>query len=199
MKIEDFQNMLRLDLTCFTRFAFNILHPHAQYQHNWHVDLMARALTQVSNGEIKRLIITMPPCMLKSHCVSIAWPAWELGRDPLKKFLCLHASNALGRDLDAACLELMESRRFRALFPSTRIGLKKNKLCTSFGGHRQFMPINGRLTGLGADIIIIDDPISTTDARDPKARQLLHQQFDDNILQRLNNKKDGAIVLVMQR
>lgn len=199
MKIEDFQNILRHDLTSFTRFGFDILNPHAQYQHNWHIDLMARALTQVSNGEIKRLIITMPPRMLKSHCVSIAWPAWLLGRDPLKKFLCLHASNALGRDLDEACFDLMSSPRYRALFPSTKLSLKKNKLCTSFGGHRQFMPINGRLTGLGADFIIIDDPISTADARDPKARQLLHQQFDDNILQRLNNKKDGAIVLVMQR
>lgn len=199
MKIEDYLNLLRHDLTSFTRFGFDTLHPHAEYQHNWHVELMARALTQVSNGEIKRLIITMPPRMLKSHCVSIAWPAWELGRDPLKKFLCLHASNALGRDLDEACFDLMSSPRYRALFPGTKLNLKKNKLCTSFGGHRQFMPINGRLTGLGADIVIIDDPISTADARDAKARQQLHEQFDDNILQRLNNKKDGSIVLVMQR
>ena len=197
MKIEDFQNMLRHDLTCFTRFAFNILNLHAEYQHNWHIDAIAWALMQVEAGNIKRLIINMPPRTLKSHCASIAFPAWLLGRDPLKKILYLHASSALGRDLDEACFDLMTSSRYRGLFPSTRTTLKKNKICTNFGGHRQFMSINGRLTGLGADIVIIDDPISTADARDPKARQLLHQQFDDNISQRLNN--DGAIVLVMQR
>jgi hypothetical protein len=197
MKIEDFQNMLRHDLTSFTRFAFDILQPHAEYHHNWHIDAIAYALAQVDVGNIKRLIINMPPRTLKSHCTSIAFPAWLLGRDPRQKILCLHGSNALGRDLDEACFDLMSSPRYRAFFLSTRVTLKKNKIGTSFGGHRQFMPINGRLTGLGADIVIIDDPISTADARDPKARLLLHQQFDDNISQRLNN--DGAIILVMQR
>lgn len=197
MKSEDFKNMLRHDLTSFTRFAYDILNPYEEYQHNWHIDAIAWALAQVSEGKIKRLIINMPPRTLKSHCTSIAWPAWMLGRDPLKKILCLHASTALGRDFDEGCFDLMSSPRYRAVFPSTQIKLKTNKLCTSFGGHRQFMPINGRLTGLGADVVIIDDPISTADARDPKARLQLHQQFDDNISQRLNN--DGAIVLVMQR
>lgn len=198
MKIKDYQKILRYDLISFTRFAFDILHYHEEYHHNWHIDVLAQALMQVSEGKIKRLIINMPPRTLKSHCISIAWVAYMLGRDPRQKFLCLHASNALGRDLDEACHELMQSPRYRALFPSTRITLKKNKISTSFGGHRQFMPTNGRLTGLGADFVIIDDPISTADARDPKARLLLHQQFDDNVSQRLNNT-DGRIVVVMQR
>lgn len=199
MNSEDIKDLYRHDFGCFIRCAFGILHPHTPLQDNWHIDLIANYLKLVSDGNIKRLIINMPPRMLKSECVSIAWPAWVLGRDPFKKILCLHASNALGRDLDEVCHELMQSARYRALFPSMRTNLKKNKICTSFGGHRQFMQINGRLTGLGADIVIIDDPISTDDAHDEKARQKLHQQFDDNILQRLNNKKDGAIVLVMQR
>lgn len=197
MKNEDFQKILRHDLTSFMRFAFSILQPHAEYHHNWHINAIAHALMQVSEGKTKRLIINMPPRTLKSHCASIAFPAWLLGRDPRQKILCLHASNALGCDLDEACFDLMSSPRYRAFFPSARTTLKKNKICTNFGGHRQFMSINGRLTGLGADIVIIDDPISTADARDPKARLQLHQQFDDNISQRLNN--DGAIILVMQR
>jgi hypothetical protein len=197
MNIEDFQKLLRHDLTSFTRFAFDILQPHAEYHHSWHIDAITWALTQVSDGKIKRLIINMPPRTLKSHCASIAFPAWLLGRDPRQKILYLHASNALGCDFDEACFDLMISSRYRAFFPSTRVTLKKNKISTNFGGHRQFMRINGRLTGLGADIVIIDDPISTADARDPKARMLLHQQFDDNISQRLND--DGAIIVVMQR
>lgn len=199
MKIDDIQNLYRHDLGSFFQGAFNILHPYALFQDNWHIHLMAHYLKQVSDGKITRLIINMPPRMLKSECVSIAWPAWELGRDPRKKILCLHASRALGRDLDEACFELMSSPRYRALFPSTAIKSEKDRLVTSFKGRRQFMPIMGRLTGLGSDIIIIDDPMSTTEARDASERQHLNEQFDDNILQRLNNKKNGGIVLVMQR
>ena len=199
MKIEDYQNILRHDFSSFIRFAFRELYPHTEYQHNWHIDLIAHYLTKVINGEIKRLIINTPPRMLKSYCASIALSAWLLGRDPRKRLLYLHGSKTLGLELEAACLELMKSRRYRALFPSTVVRGEKGKLTTSFGGRRQFMPIMSRLTGLGSDIIIIDDPISTTDVRDKGARRRLHQQFDENILQRLDDKKDGAIVLVMQR
>ena len=199
MKIEDIQNLYRHDFGSFIQCAFGILNPHVQFQDNWHIQLMANYLKQVSDGKIKRLIINMPPRMLKSECVSVAWPAWELGRNPHKKILCLHASNALGRDLDEACFELMASRRYRSLFPSTIIKSEANRLMTSFKGRRQFMPIMGRLTGLGSDIIIIDDPMSSTEARNMHERQSLNDQFDDNILQRLNDKTNGAIVLVMQR
>lgn len=181
------------------RFSFRELHLSEQYQHNWHIDVMAHYLNLVSKGEVKKLIINMPPRMLKSECVSIAWPAWELGRDPRKKILCLHAHNALGRDLHDSCAELMSTRRYSSLFPSAMVKEGKGKLSTFFNGKRQFMPIGGRLTGLGADIIIIDDPISTEDARCPEMHTRLNRQFDENILQRLSDKVNGAIVVVMQR
>lgn len=199
MKIDNIQDLYRHDFGSFIQCAFGILHPHVPFQDNWHIHLMAHYLKQVSDGKIKRLIINMPPRMLKSECVSIAWPAWELGRDPRKKILCLHASKALGHDLDEACFELMASRRYRSLFLGTVVKSEQNKLVTSFKGRRQFMPIMGRLTGLGSDIIIIDDPMSSAEARNVHERQRLNEQFDDNILQRLNDKANGAIVLVMQR
>lgn len=199
MKIEDIQNIYRHDFGSFIRFGFHTLHPGTDYHHNWHVDVMAHYLTKVLNGECKRLIINMPPRMLKSHCASVALPAWLLGRDPRKRILYLHGSKALGLELEEACLELMKSKRYRALFPTTIIKEEKGKLGTSFGGRRQFMTITSRLTGLGSDIIIIDDPVSTAEVREEGARRRLQQQFDENILQRLDDKKNGAIVLAMQR
>jgi len=199
MSAEEIKNLYRHDLSSFTQMAFRELHPHVAYQHNWHMGVLAHALAEVAAGNIKRLIINMPPRTLKSHCVSIAWPAWLLGRNPRLKALCLHGGRALGQSLEASCHALMSSRRYRALFPSTVIRQQKQKLVTGFGGYRQFMPIMGRLTGLGADIIIIDDPISPLEAMDDNERMRLNVQFDGNILQRLDNKKTGAIVLVMQR
>ncbi|MAI61134.1 MAG: hypothetical protein CBB87_01440 [Micavibrio sp. TMED27] len=199
MKIEDYQNILRHDLGSFIRFAFTELHPHADYQHNWHIDVMAHYLSLAAEGKCKRLIITMPPRMLKSHCASIALPAWMLGRDPRKRIIYLHGAKALGLELEDDCAQLMRSPRYRALFPTTGLREEKGRLVTNFGGRRQFMPIMGRLTGLGADMLIIDDPMSTTDAHDKGARMRLNRQFDENVLQRLDDKNHGAIVLVMQR
>lgn len=199
MKIEDYQNILRHDFSSFIRFAFNALHPYTPYQHNWHIDAMAHTLTLAARGKCKRLIITMPPRMLKSHCASIALPAWILGRDPRKRILYLHGAKALGLKLEDDCARLMRSQRYRAVFDRTSFKEEKGRLVTNCGGGRQFMPIMGRLTGLGADMIIIDDPMSTADANDKGARMRLNRQFDENVLQRLDDKEHGAIVLVMQR
>ena len=199
MRIEDIQNLYRHDFNSFIRFSYQELYPYAEYQHNWHIDVIAHHLSQVEAGKIKRLIINLPPRMLKSHCASVALPAYILGRDPRKKLLYLHNGRSLGRDLEEQCAALMQSRRYRALFPQSAIRQEQNRLITSFGGMRQHMPMMSRLTGLGADIIIIDDPMSTDDAKSKQERERLHQQFDENILQRLNNKKSGAIVLIMQR
>lgn len=199
MSTEDIKNLYRHDFGSFSQMAFRELHPHVTYQHNWHMDVLAHALAEVVAGNIKRLIINLPPRTLKSHCVSIAWPAWLLGRSPHSKILCLQGGRQLGQSLEDSCQALMSSRRYRALFPSTVIRQQKQKLVTGFGGYCQFMPIMGRLTGLGADIVIIDDPISPLEAMDDNERTRLNIQFDTNILQRLNDKKTGAIVLVMQR
>lgn len=199
MRLEDIQNMYRHDFSSFIRFSFHELYPHASYQHNWHIDTISHYLNQVIQGEIKRLIINLPPRMLKSHCASIAFPAYILGRDPSKRLLYLHSSKTLGFELEDQCFNLMQSRRYRSLFPNTIVKPEKGKLATTYKGRRQFVPIMGRLTGLGSDIIIIDDPISTTDVRNKSLRKQLNNQFDENILQRIDDKKSGAIILVMQR
>ena len=199
MKIEDYQNILRHDFSSFICFAFNALYPYKTYKHNWHIDTMAHYLSLASEGKCKRLIITMPPRMLKSHCASIALPAWLLGRDPRKRILYLHGAKALGLELEDDCAQLMRTPRYRALFDRTSFKEEKGRLVTNCGGGRQFMPIMGRLTGLGADMIIIDDPMSTADANDKGARMRLNRQFDENVLQRLDDKERGSIVLLMQR
>lgn len=199
MNIEDIKAMYRHDLANFAKFSFHELHPYVEYQSNWHLKALAEVLYKVERGEIKRLIINMPPRMLKSHFTSIALPAWILGRAPHKKILCLHGSKDLGEELHEASWQLMSNPRYRALFEHIVIKPQKKRLMTTFGGGRQYMSINGNLTGLGADFIIIDDPIGAVDAQKAHRRKSLNDQFDYNILPRLNNKKDGVIIVVMQR
>lgn len=198
-KVHDIQTLYRHDLQSFARFAFHCIHPGTQYQDNWHLQLIADHLTKVANGEIKRLIINLPPRMLKSHYTSVSFVAWMLGRDPTKRILCLHASNILGKALEEDCLRVMQNLKYRSLFEQARLVESGKGIQMSFGGYRQCLTMETKLTGIGADIIIVDDPISTSDAADDILRAQVNTQFDQNILQRLNSKKDGAIIVVMQR
>ncbi len=199
MTTDLIKNMYRHDLESFARFSFQALYPRTEFQDNWHLSVLAEALTRAERGETRRLIINLPPRMLKSFYTSIVLPAWILGRDPYKKLLYLHHGNTLGQNLHESCLQLMTSPRYRSIFSHTIVKEHPKRFMTSFGGGRQYMTVHDRLTGLGADYIIIDDPISAMDAQNDCERQRLNDQFDQNILQRLNNKKSGVIILVMQR
>lgn len=199
MSTEIIKNMYRHDLSSFTGFSHQVLNPHAPYLDNWHMQVMADVLTKVSRGEITRLIINLPPRMGKSLCASVAFPAWMLGRDPTRKIICLTGGKTLGQELHAASSTLMGSRRYRSLFPHLRPTDVGDRIYTGHGGYRLSMNIEARMTGLGGNIIIMDDPIDALRAQDKSDRERLNEQFDQNILQRLNNKKTDAIILVMQR
>jgi|GEM_PF-1311720 len=199
-QIDQIMDMYRHDLSSFTQLAFRILNPYQRYLHNWHVGVITNVLERVKNGDLKKVIINLPPRMLKSHCASVAFPAYMLGRDPTLKILYLHAGDELGRDLHSECTELMQHPRYQALFPHTSTyRFDQRKIETSYGGSRRHATYAGKITGLGADIIILDDPVSATDSLNASTREEANKIFDHNILQRLNNKNDGAIILITQR
>jgi hypothetical protein len=75
--------LVRICLTApssFIQRSFATVDPGSSYSHNWHIDAIAYQLERIARGEIRRLIITMPPRSLKSISASIAFPAWILGR-----------------------------------------------------------------------------------------------------------------------
>lgn len=199
MKTEAIKNMYRHDLSSFVRFSHQVLNPRASYLNNWHIEVLAHVLEKVSRGEITRLIINVPPRMGKSLCTSVAFPGWILGRDPTKRIICLSGGKTLGQDLHDSCAALMSSRRYKALFEYQRLKLEPGRLLTGHGGYRLYMPVEAKMTGLGGDLIIMDDPIDALRAQDDAERNRLNDQFDQNIVQRLNDKKTGAIILVMHR
>lgn len=199
MKTESIKNMYRHDFSSFVRFSHQILNPHARYLDNWHLQVMAEALTRVGQGKITRLIVNVPPRMGKSLCASVAFPAWILGRDPTRKIICLSGGKTLGQDLHESCAALMGSRRYKAIFEHLRLKPEPGRLLTGHGGYRLSMPVEAKMTGLGGDIVIMDDPIDAMRAQDDGERRRLNEQFDQNIVQRLNDKKTGVIILVMQR
>jgi predicted phage terminase large subunit-like protein len=193
----------RKDFVSFVRKCFHVLAPSAIFYMNWHICAIAYCLEQVRLGVIKRLIITVPPRSLKSIISSVAFPAFVMGHDPTKRLIVASYSADLaikhGNDFRA----VVNSVEYRAIFPGMRISAMKNtqaEVVTTLNGFRLAISVDGALTGRGGDIIIIDDPIAALAAlSSQKSREHVRDWYFNTLLSRLDDKQNGAIVLVMQR
>lgn len=202
MKNNIKSSVLRKDLTSFIAKTFQTVDPASEYIHNWHIDLIADRLEKVANGNIKRLIINVPPRSLKSVSVSVSWPAWILGNDPSKKIMVASYSHKLSLKHSLDCRMVIESPWYQELFDDAKIALgenEKHKFVTTNRGFRLATSIAGTTTGEGGDILIVDDPHNPTQANSDVQRQKAIDWFSQTFMSRLNDKKKGAVVLVMQR
>jgi predicted phage terminase large subunit-like protein len=158
-------------------------------------------LTAVRQRKIRRLIINLPPRHLKSLLASIAFPAWCLGHDPSAQILCVSYAEALSNKLARDCRSIMTSPWYRRIFP-TRLAAHRQavqEFLTTREGFRLAISNGGALTGRGADIILIDDPLKPEEALSDTQRQAANEWFSHTLYSRLNNKRTGAIVIIMQR
>ncbi len=202
MAAEIFKTLLRSDFHSFMEQAFMYLNPDILFHPNWHLEAIAWHLQQCVEGEIKRLIITMPPRSLKSHCASVSFPAWILGKDPGKKIICVSYSNDLSSKFSRESRKILESTWFQECFPGARLNPKKcteQEVETRRHGYRFSTSLGGTLTGRGGNVIIIDDPLKPDDAESETRRKACNEWFDGTLLTRLDNKREDIIILVMQR
>lgn len=196
------QALLRSDFRAFLHKVFATLSPAQTYVLTWHIEAIARQLERVRLGEIKRLIINMPPRSLKSIASSVAFPAFILGHDPSKRIVCVSYSGDLAKKHSNDFRAVIEARWYRSVYPGTRIGPFKNtenEIELTARGFRLATSVGGTLTGRGGDIAIIDDPLKPDDALSDSRRNAANQWFTNTLLSRLDDKRFGAIVVVMQR
>lgn len=192
--------ILRKDLEAFIAKVFATVSPGDSYKRNWHIGAVAYELERCWRGETTRLLINQPPRSLKSICSSVAFVAWALGHDPKKRFICVSYSQDLAVELNRQFRAVVQSDWYRRLFPNTCFAKSTADECTTTkGGGRIATSIGGTLTGRGADIIIIDDPLKAEDAQSDIARKAVIDWFSSTLITRLNNKDSGAIIIVMQR
>lgn len=199
-EIDILYAILREDLSSFIAKTFQVVAPGDCYLPNWHIEVIADYLMQCYLGNIKRLIITMPPRSLKSICASVAFPAWILGRNPSLRIICASYGNELSSKLARDCKAVMESDWYRKAFPATR--LKRSvelDLETSRKGGRFASSVGGSLTGRGGNFIILDDLLKPQDAMSEIRRKGANEWYDSTLYSRLDNKNDDVIILVMQR
>ena len=159
-------------------------------------------MSLVANGSCKRLIINMPPRSLKSLYASIAFPAWLLGHQPDKRIICVSYGRSLTTANANSFRRVIKSAWYQELFPLTRIDPRKDtedEVRTTRGGYRLNTTVGGALTGRGGSSIIIDEPIKASDGQSEAARNNANAWFDETLLSRLDDKRNDAIIIVMQR
>ena len=189
----------RADFLTFLDRAFAELHAGDPLEIRWPLEAIAHRLASVDDGGA-RVIISMPPRSLKSVAVSVAWVAWKLGRDPALKFVCVSYSAELALKHARDCRTVMQSRWYQEVFTRTKLARSaEHDLVTTAGGGRFSTSVDGSLTGLGGDIIVIDDPLKPGEAASLAARTAVKEWYSSTLLSRLNDKQRGSIVLVMQR
>lgn len=186
----------------FVAKVFATVNPGATYAMNWHIDVIAEHLEACRRGEIRRLIINMPPRYLKSLIVNVAWSAFLLGHQPRARIISASYAQSLSIKHALDTRLVLQSEWYRALFPAFAIARdqnEKDKLVTTDRGHRMAVSVGSAVTGEGGDFIIVDDPMNPQQAMHEPTRAMVTQWFDHTLSTRLNDKKCGVIVVVMQR
>jgi predicted phage terminase large subunit-like protein len=197
----EYKALLRADFASFAQHCFHELNPRTPFAPGWHHDVIAARLAAVHQGHIRRLIINLPPRHLKSHLASIAFPAWCLGHDPGMQILCVSYAQDLADKLSRDCRRIAASDWYRQVF-ATRLSAQRqaaSEFDTTAQGCRLATSVGGVLTGRGADIIIIDDPLKPEEALSQTQRQAANEWYDHTLYSRLNDTRRGAIILIMHR
>jgi hypothetical protein len=195
-----FQVLLANNLTSFTEFAFGVVRPGVVFKPNWHFEAVTEKLSQVAKGDVRRLIITLPPRMLKSLCASVALPAWFLGRHPSERVVVVSYSDVLARTHANDFRLLVKNPIYQATFPGMRLQRDTDReIITTKRGKRIATSLEGTLTGLGGNLIIIDDPLKLGDAMSESVRARVIEWYRSTLLSRADDKTAARIVLVMQR
>ena len=172
-----------------------------EYRINWHHQLMADKLQAVQEGKIKRLIISCPPRSGKSELVSKYFPAYCIGKNKNDTIIQVSYSGDLAIDFGRQVRNIVASQNFENIFPGTKLAedsKSKGKWNTNGRGAYSAVGVGGALTGKGARILIIDDPIKNREEAESKLiRENVWNFYTSTARTRLT--PDGAIIVVMTR
>lgn len=182
------------ELTTFCVFVNNKYYP------AWIHEKIAEALEKVERGETKRLIICVPPRNGKSELGSISFPAWYLGRHPEHEVIVSSYSAELAQDFGYKTRNLVNSQEYQEIF-NARLrddSQSKAKWLTEEGGGYTAVGVGGAITGRGANLFVIDDPLKNREEAESRLiRDKVWSWYTSTAYTRL--EKDAAVVLILTR
>jgi predicted phage terminase large subunit-like protein len=195
--VQDWSRQLlaNIDLAYFLEYT-----SHGQWQRAKHLDLLCRKLEAVERGEIKRLIVTMPPRHGKSEVISKHFPAWYLGLHPDREIILTSYAAEIAQDFSRIARdtfqefsqELFDTSLSKDSSAVNRWGIAKHR------GGLTAVGVMGPLTGRGGSVIIVDDPFKgEEDSHSPARRKKVINWYQSTLRTRL--APGGAIILIQTR
>ena len=188
-------------LATFVKHAWHVLEPNTEMKWGWALDAICLHLQAVSDGDIKRLLMNVPPGSCKSLLTNVFWPAFEwgpLGMPHMRYLSTAHKQDLAIRD-NVKCRRLIQSQWFQDRWP-VKLNSDQNskgKFENDNTGFREAMAFTS-MTGSRGDRVTLDDPLSVDDANSEAALAACESTFREALPTRVNND-ESAIVVIMQR
>jgi predicted phage terminase large subunit-like protein len=184
--------ILRLGQNTFSNWLYDVS-PSGWYWNALHLQYIRRQLHRVTTGKIKRLMLFMPPRHGKSEMVTVRYSAWVLEKTQSKRVIIGAYNQTLANKF---------SRKARKI-AAPRMALSPERTAvddweTEEGGGLRAVGVGAGVTGMGGDLIVIDDPVKNREeANSPTYRDKVYDWFTDDLFTR--QEPDAAIVLIMTR
>lgn len=202
VRIEyDREFVRRYGLPGFVDLAWsNVSEPTTALKWGWALDAICDHLMAVSNGEITRLLMNVPPGMMKSYLTSVLWPAYEWGplNRPHLSYIATSYSDAVSTRDSRRMRNLVRSKWFQDRWPCPLTRWGETSFENESLGAREAMAFNS-LTGGRADRVIADDPHSTETAESDAERKRTIRTWRESVPTRVNDPEHSAIIVIMQR
>ena len=187
----------------FVRQAWHVVEPGVQFVPSWHIEAICEHLEAITAGELRKLLINIPPRHSKSTLVSVMWPMWEWLTDPAHKYLCASYSGTLSIRDNLKARRLVQSpwyqERWGSMFALAGDQNAKQRFENDKTGYRLATSVGGTATGEGGSRLLLDDPHSAQEAQSDAMRESALEWFDVVWSTRLNDPKRDAAVTIMQR
>ena len=187
----------------FVKQSWHVVEPGIEFIPSWHIEAICEHLEAVTQGDIRKLLINIPPRHSKSTIVSVMWPMWEWLTYPEQKFLCASYSGSLSIRDNLKARRLIQSpwyqERWGHMFKLAGDQNAKQRFENDKTGYRIATSVGGTATGEGGSRLILDDPHSAQDAQSDVMRESSLEWFNMVWTTRLNDPKKDAMVTVMQR
>ena len=187
----------------FVRQAWPVVEPGVPFIASWHIEEICEHLEAITAGELRKLLINIPPRHSKSTIVSVMFPMWEWLTRPEEKYLCASYSGNLSIRDNLKARRLVQSpwyqERWGYMFALAGDQNAKQRFENDKTGYRIATSVGGTATGEGGSRLVLDDPHSAQEAQSDAMRETALEWFDVVWSTRLNDPKRDAMITVMQR
>jgi len=192
-----------VSLKLYIEQAWHVVEPSTPFVGGWHLDAISEHLQACSTGEIKRLIINIPPRHMKSLAVCVFFPTWVWINEPTSRWLFSSYAQDLSTRDSLKCRRLIQSEWYQSIwgdrYEITSDQNQKTRFENNYTGVRLSTSVDSLACGEGGDYIVVDDPHNTKQAESELKRNNVLLWWDEVMSTRLNNPRTGVKIIVMQR